>query len=286
MVILYVVQLLNNKIYNISELEKNTNIPIIGSISKGSQTERKLLDKNDRTSIAESFRLLVSNLDFIVNTNKKAKTILFTSTISGEGKSFISANLASFLAHSGNKVVLVGMDLRAPKLDEFFEQTKPFGITHFIKDKEMTIDQIICHSKTTENLDVVFSGVIVPNFLEMTKSDRLQALFDALNEKYDYVIVDSAPVGLASDTLFFAGFMDMCLYVVRANYLDKRLLDVSGRLKKENRFKNMMMILNDVDMEKAKYGYGYGYAYGYGYGQYQDEKKKSKKKGFSKLFNK
>jgi tyrosine-protein kinase Etk/Wzc len=279
---IYIAKLLNNKIYSIHDLEKVSSIPVIGSISRGDMKERKIIEKNDRASIAESFRLLVTNLDFLTsNQDNKARTIVVSSTISGEGKSFVSANLAAFLAHSGNKVVLVGLDLRAPKLDEFFDVESKLGITHFIKDSNVSVNDIVVSSDVSHNLDLVFSGLIVPNFMEMTKSKRLKELFDTLGSSYDYIIVDSAPVGLASDTLMFSNFADLCLYVVRADYLDKRLIDVSERLKKENRFKKITLLLNDVDMENTKYGYGYGYGYGY-------DQQKSQQSRFSKwnsLFN-
>lgn len=118
--------------------------------------------------------------------------------------------------------------------------------------------------------------------MEMTKSKRLKELFDTLSSDYDYIIVDSAPIGLASDTLMFSNFADLCLYVVRADYLDKRLIDVSERLKRENRFKNITLLLNDVDMENSKYGYGYGYGYGYDQNKAADSKK-SKWKNIFKI---
>ena len=246
---IYITKLLNNKIYSLQDLEKISSIPVIGSISRGDIKERKILEKNDRSSIAESFRLLVTNLDFITTNNTgKARSIVVSSTISGEGKSFVSSNLATFLAHSGNKVVLVGLDLRAPKLDEFFTVNSKVGITHFVKDNKITVDDIVFKSDVSNNLDLVFSGLIVPNFMEMTKSKRLKELFESLYTNYDYIIVDSAPIGLASDTLMFSNFADLCLYVVRADYLDKRLIDVSEILKRENRFKNITLLLNDVDM--------------------------------------
>lgn len=260
-VIIYIKNILDTKIKDSKQLEKLINIPILGNIARGENSERVILSKNDRSTLGESFRLLVANLEFLLNDAKECKSVLVTSTISGEGKSFISSNLAANLAFSGHKVVLIGLDLRVPKLDEYFKITSKYGVTHFIKNNDLVVDDLINKIDKVPNLDVINSGLILPNFIDIIKNNRLNELIAQLKERYDYVIIDSAPVGLVSDTLLLNSIADLCLYVVRADYLDKRLLEVPEKLKKDKRFKDMILLLNDVDMNNFKYGYGNAYNY-------------------------
>lgn len=259
--IIFIGQLLDTKIHNIGQLEKLTSVPIIGNVAKGTNKTRSIVEKNDRTNVGESLRHLIANLNFVTN-NAKNSTILVTSTMSGEGKSFVAANLATYLAHSGYKVVLLGLDLRAPKLYEYFNIDKAKGITHFITDKNLTVKDIINPIREVPNLDLIDSGFIIPNFNEIIQTTRLTDLVEELKKTYDYVIFDTAPVGLVSDTLHLNNLADLCLFVVRANYLDKRMLFVVEKIKTDKRFKKINLILNDVDFTSNKYGYGYGYGYG------------------------
>jgi capsular exopolysaccharide synthesis family protein len=261
--IIYILDLLDTKIHNVADLESLSNIPVLSSIFKANKPELQILDKNDRGNMTESFRILVTNLVFSLShiSDNKNKTILLTSTVAGEGKTYISSNLAAFLAYSSYKVVLLGMDFRAPKLNTYFENYQTKGITHFIKEEDLTLDDIINHTPIA-GLDVVFPGLIAPVFLDITKSKRLDLLMAELKAAYDYVIIDSAPVGLVSETLSFAPYVDMCLFVVRANHLDKRMLKISDKLYKEKRFADYRLILNGIDHKRSEYGYGYGYGYG------------------------
>lgn len=257
---IYIADLFDTKIHSVAELEKESRIPVLSSILKTRKSgTQKILGKQDRAYIIESFRILVTNLVFSLSHigDKKNKTLLVTSTVAGEGKTFIASNLAAFLTYSNYKVVVIGMDFRAPSLNTFFTNDKNIGITHFIKDDELKVDDII-NSTQVENLDVIFPGQIAPVFLDITKSRRLSLLINELKERYDYVIIDTAPVGLVSETLSFAPFADMCLFVVRANYLDKRKLKISEKLFKEKRFADYRLILNAITLESSEYGYGYG----------------------------
>ncbi|RZK07560.1 MAG: polysaccharide biosynthesis tyrosine autokinase [Flavobacterium sp.] len=260
-IVIYIKNALDTKIKDSKQLERLINIPILGNIARGENSERKILSKNDRSTVGESFRLLVANLEFLLNDNKECKSILVTSTISGEGKSFVSSNLAANLAFTGHKVVLIGLDLRVPKLDEYFKITSKYGVTHFIKNNDLAVDDLFNRIEGVGHLDVINSGLILPNFIDIIKNNRLNELISELKQRYDYVIIDSAPVGLVSDTLLLNTIADLCLYVVRANYLDKRLLEVPEKLKKDKRFKDMILLLNDVDMNNFKYGYGNAYNY-------------------------
>ncbi|MBX7261419.1 MAG: polysaccharide biosynthesis tyrosine autokinase [Chitinophagales bacterium] len=275
-VIIYVLSLLDTKIHNLSELERLSPIPVLSSIVKTRKPETKILEKDDRRGIVESFRVLVTNLVFSLShiSDSKSKTIMLTSTIAGEGKTFISSNLAAFLAYSNNKVVLLGMDFRAPKLNLYFKNVKNKGITHFIKEENLEIEDIV-NSTNVEGLDVIYPGLIAPVFLDITKSDRLRLMMDQLKEKYDYIIIDSAPVGLVSETLSLFPFVDMCLYIVRADHLDKRALKISEKLYNEGRFADFRLVLNAEDIRKSEYGYGnYGKYGGYGaYGDFEQEEK-------------
>lgn len=259
--IIYIKNALDTKIKDSKQLERLINIPILGNIARGENNERKIFSKNDRSTVGESFRLLVANLEFMLNDNKTCKSILVTSTISGEGKSFVSSNLAANLAFSGHKVVLIGLDLRVPKLDEYFNITSKYGVTHYIKNNDLVVDDLLNKIEGIDDLQVINSGLILPNFIDIIKNNRLQELINELQERYDYVVIDSAPIGLVSDTLLLNNIADLCLYVVRADYLDKRLLEVPEKLKKDNRFKDMILLLNDVDMNNFKYGYGNAYNY-------------------------
>ncbi len=272
--LIFVRNLLDTKIHTTQDLENLTNIPIAGNISKYTQTKDGLvLDKTNRTSTAESMRLLVTNLEFMFEQDKSNKTVLVTSTLSGEGKTFVSVNLGANLAYNGYKVVILGMDIRAPKIQDYFEIKNPKGVTHFVRNENLSIEDITNHYIEYPNLDVITSGTILPNFLDILTNKRIDELFFKLKEKYDYIIIDSAPVGLVSDTFNIAKFIDLCLYVVRANYLDKRMINVVERIHKDKKFPKTYIVLNDLDVTSKKYGSSYGYGYGYGYGT-EDENKK------------
>jgi tyrosine-protein kinase Etk/Wzc len=287
-IIVYIIHLLDTKIHTIDELEKKSLIRNIGIVPKYYDINRALLEVNNRSSTAEALRLVLTNIEFILSDFNGCKTILTTSTIAGEGKSFISANMASFFAHSGKKVIILGFDLRAPKLNEFFNFDNPIGLTHYIKNHDIKIEEIITPIKGYDKFDLIHSGIVVPNFVELMKNSKIEELFMYLKDKYDYIIIDSAPVGLVSDTLNLAKYTDLCLYVIKAHYLDKNMLPISNKLFKENKFKNIKSVLNAVDAKKSSYGYGYGYGYGqrsYGYGDDEEDiNSKFKFKPWNKAF--
>lgn len=269
---IYFRYLLDSKIHNIEYLDKKSMIPNIGFLPKiKNSNTRVLLSVDDRSSIAEALRLVITNVEFILADVRKCKTILTTSTLSSEGKSFISANIASYLAYSGRKVILLGFDLRAPKLHEFFDYENELGITHYIKKTEIKIEDIIIPIKGYDNLDIIHSGLTIPNFVELMKNSRIEELFNALKQQYDYIIIDSAPVGLVSDTLNLSKYCDLTLFIIKAHFLDKKMLTVSNKLFKENKLPQMKSILNAVDVEKSTYGYGYTYGQNYIYGYGNDK---------------
>ena len=258
---------LDNKVYSKDDISKIISVPFLGSIPSSDKTTSLVVTSIDRTSTSEAFRLIRANLNFIIpKINKGSKTIFVTSTTSGEGKSFISINTAAALALSGNKVLLMGVDFRAPKINKYLNIPEKKGITNFITDSKLIFDELKFKIPNIESLDILSSGVIPPNPSELLTTDRLEALFLEVKQKYDFIVVDTAPVNLVSDTLLIAKYADMFMYVVRANYSDKRSLVVPEEFYKENKLPNIAIVLNDVDSRRDGYGYG-GYGYGgYGYG--------------------
>ena len=263
-IILYLKNLLDTKVHTKNDIESTISIPFLGDVPNSESKEKVVVGHDVRSSTAEAFRLLRTNLDFMLTSNKdKCKTIFITSTTSGEGKSFISINTASTLALSGKKVMLVGMDLRAPKVTEYLGIPDRKGVTNYITNESLNLNDLKFSIPEVKNLDIIASGVIPPNPAELLMTDRIEKMFSQLESEYDYLIVDTAPVNLVTDTLLIAKYADMFMYVTRANYLDKRLLSVPQALYNEKRLPNMAIVLNDTD-PKRSYGYGYG-GYGYGY---------------------
>lgn len=263
-VIIYILDLLDTKVHNKQDIESELSVPFLGDMPKSESKDKVVIGNDVRSSTAEAFRLIRTNLDFMLASNRKqSKSIFVTSTTSGEGKSFISINIAATLALSGKKVLLMGMDLRAPKVTEYLGVPDRKGVTNYITDEEMTLEELIFTIPEVKGLDIIASGVIPPNPAELLMTKRVENLFTIVKQEYDIVIVDTAPVNLVTDTLLIGKYADMFMYVVRANYLDKRLLAVPQELYNEKKLPNMAIVLNDTD-PKRSYGYGYG-GYGYGY---------------------
>jgi tyrosine-protein kinase Etk/Wzc len=266
-VVIYFRNLLDTKVHSRKDIEGLTNIPFLGDIPHSEENEKIAITSGARTSIAEAFRLIRTNLDFMlpnVGDKNEGKVVFIASTTSGEGKSFVAINLAVALSLSGKKVLLLGMDLRAPKVTEYLEVSDRKGVTDYIMDASLTTKDLKFTVSGIKGLDVIASGLIPPNPAELLLTDRVHELFNEANKDYDYIIVDTAPVNMVTDTLLIAEYADLFVYVVRANYLDKRMLNVAETLYKERKLPNMAMLLNDTNTSKG-YGYGYGYGYGDGY---------------------
>lgn len=265
--VIYLRQLLNNKVSNRKDVERLApNINLIGEIPKLGKGEAELIQKNDTSVLAESFRIIRTNLQYIFANNNlvnKPKTIFVTSTVKGEGKTFASVNMAMTLSNVGKKVILVGADIRNPQLHRFFKNAKSKkGVTDFLIQAESNLDDLIQNEPFSKNLDVLFSGSIPPNPAELLLNDRLSILFEELKQKYDYVIVDTAPTMLVTDTLLINKFADITLYVIRADYTERRLLEFPSDCVKDGRLQKVSFILNNVKMSNFGYGNKYGYAYG------------------------
>lgn len=258
--ILYLIDLLDTKVKSRFELTRKLSIPFLGEIPK-SETPNEIVDSTSRSSTAEAMRIVRMNLDFMLNQvpDGKAKTILFTSTVSGEGKTFLSVNLASIFALSGKKVLLIGMDIRNPKLNEYIDLPSSAGLTNYLSSSNVKIADYIFKHKGFEQLYVLPPGSIPPNPTELLMNKKVEELFVQFKKEYDFIIVDTAPVSLVSDTLIIAKHADTFVYVVRANVLDKRMLHIPEVLYREKKLPNMALLLNDAETKK---GYGYGYGYG------------------------
>jgi capsular exopolysaccharide synthesis family protein len=266
--VLYVKTLFDTKVKSRLNITDKFNIPFLGDVPR-SATPNEIISTKSRTSTAEAIRIVRANLDFMLTQvpDGKAKSIFVTSTVPGEGKTFLSVNLAAIFAHSGKKVILIGLDIRKPKLNEYVGIQSNRGLTDYLSTKDTPVANFINKMKGFEAFDVLLGGSIPPNPTEMLMSAKVDLLFAQLKDEYDYIVVDTAPVSLVSDTLIVAKHADTFAYVVRANYLDKRLLNIAGNLNKDEKLPNMAFILNDTAVSKG-YGYG-GYGYGgYGYGGY------------------
>lgn len=268
-VILFVIRRMNNKIQNREEIESRglkTLCEIPQSKTKGGNT---VFDSKENSALAESFRLLRTNLDFILKINEsKCKVVVVTSTIPGEGKSFVSLNLAKSLAIIGKRVLVLGMDLRSPTLNKYLGVPNQIGVSNFIVDADITIDQITMPHPEDQEFDLICSGDIPPNPAELLLHHRVNQLFQHAQERYDYIVVDTPPVGVISDTLLLTGHADMFLYIVRERFTPKKYLKQIIQLKEQKRLPNVQLVLNCAH-EKSAYGYNY-------YG------KPAKKKGISK----
>jgi tyrosine-protein kinase Etk/Wzc len=273
--ILFIRFILDTKIHTKSDVSE-IGIPYIGDIPISDNPNKLVVGKNERTSVAEAFRLLRTNINFLItNKNDGCKSIFITSTISNEGKSFIALNIAATLGLSGKKVALIGMDLRAPKIMQYLDRTISVGVTSYLINENLKLNDISIKLDQIDNVTVIPSGPIPPNPAELLMSKRVQELFREIKAEYDYIVVDTAPVGMVADTLLLNEYADMFIYVSRANYLDKKLLNVPSTLYKEGKLKNMAILLNCSDHNK-----NYGYGYGYGYGEKSRDLSENKKSWF------
>lgn len=256
--VIYVKGLLDTKVKDRHDLDR-LGIPFIGDVPH-SDSNNEIIQSDSRTSSAEAIRIVRTNLEFILNnvSADKAKTIFLTSTVPKEGKTFITMNLAATIAISGKKVLLIGMDIRNPKLDEYVSLPGR-GLTNYLSTNGADIHDYIVRQKGYECFDIIPAGVIPPNPAELLMSKKVELMFEDLKKEYDYIIVDTAPVSLVTDTLLISKNADSFIYVVRANYLHKPMLKTLEVLHRENKLPNLCVLLNDTDTIN---GYGYGYGYG------------------------
>ncbi len=265
--IIYLNQLLYDKVRNRKDVEREVgSIPIVGEVPKLASKETDLIQPNDRTILAESFRILRTNLQYLFVNKKElenGKTVFVTSTVKGEGKTFTAINLAITLANSSKKVIIVGADIRNPQLHRYIPEAKKLqGVTDFLVSKNMEVTELIQKSDLSNHLDFFFSGTIPPNPAELWLNDRAAILFSTLKQQYDYVIVDTAPAMLVTDTFLISQHADVTLYVIRADYTERKLLEFPVDAVAENKLQSVAFVLNNVKMVNFGYGNKYGYAYG------------------------
>ena len=260
---------INNAIQNAEDISKLTKIPIIGVVGINKDDSSLAVYEKPKSALSESFRAIRSSLQFLYKKQNVdgAKTLMITSSVSGEGKTFCSINIATVFALSEKKTVIIGLDLRKPKLFDEFNLSNEVGVVNYLI-KQKSVDEIINHTQIPF-LDVILSGPIPPNPSEMILSESMGELIAELKKKYDYIILDTPPVGLVSDALELAQYCDVTLYIVRQNFTKKDMITLLNNRVKRGELDHASIVLNGF-ANKAKYGTGYGYGYGYGNAPYSN----------------
>lgn len=259
--IMILYDVMNNRISNdYKELEKKLKVSFGGMLVKNHRGEHVAVREGENSVSAELFRTLRTNIRFMQPVSEVCPVMLVTSSVNGEGKSYVATNLAISMALLGKKVALVGLDIRKPMLANYLNLPSQGCLTSYLSDKSYTLEDTIVAS-SIRNLDVLPAGVIPPNPSELLQSDRLDLLFAELRKQYDCVVIDSAPVALVSDTFLLNRVADMTIYVTRANYTTFDLIDFLNQTHEQQRLPKMIAVLNGVDAKKIGYGYGYGYGH-------------------------
>ena len=243
------------------DIQKLTDISIIGKIGHTAMSGKVLVEGSAKSAVTESFRTLRTKIQNIL-ASEDTRVIMVTSSINGEGKTFISANLAHMLAKTGKKVLLMELDLRKPKLSELFgHDSEVSGFSEYMNGS-MGLGDIIKPVDLNENLFLMSSGEVVANASELLLNAKTRIMLDTLKQQFDYIIIDSSPVGLVSDALIIEKYADMTIYICRHNYTNTEQMGIVNQLKVEDKIENMYLVINDVDFAKAGYfGYGYGLSY-------------------------
>jgi len=258
-VIIYLMDLLNNKILDKKEYQKLVRVPFLGSICLSKETNPIVVRDGKTTPIVEMFRLVRTNLQFML-TGKDSPVILVTSSMSGEGKTFTAINMAMSFALMKKKVVLVGLDIRNPMLGDYMNISKENGITMFLSDLHYKLSDIIIPSDLHPYLSIIPAGPVPPNPAELLMSDRLDELIADLRKEFDYIVIDSAPLGVVSDTYLLNRLVDNSIYVSRQNYTPRDACSFINDVYENKRLNNMAVVLNGTD-EASSYGYGYANRY-------------------------
>ena len=279
--IIFLISLTKFKIEGRGDVEKLTRLPIVGDVPLTNEKAGSIaVFENQNTLMSETFRHIRTNLQFMLENDQKV--ILVTSTVSGEGKSFISSNLAISLSLLGKRVVIVGLDIRKPGLNKIFNiPRKEQGITQYLSNPEKNLMDFVQPSDVSKNLYILPGGIVPPNPTELLARDGLDKAIETLKKNFDYVILDTAPAGMVTDTLLVGRVADLSVYVCRADYSRKAEFTLINELAADNKLPNICTIINGLDLKKKKYGYYYGYGkygkyygygkrygYGYGYGEH------------------
>ncbi|CAG9889735.1 Tyrosine-protein kinase [Bacteroides ovatus] len=280
--IIFLISLTKFKIEGRRDVENLTSRPIVGDVPLTTEKSGTIaVFENQNTLMSETFRNVRTNLQFMLKSDQKV--ILVTSTVSGEGKSFISSNLAISLSLLGKKVVIVGLDIRKPGLNKVFNiPRKELGITQYLSNPEKNLMDFVQASDVSKKLYILPGGTVPPNPTELLARDGLDKAVETLRKNFDYVILDTAPVGMVTDTLLIGRVADLSVYVCRADYTRKAEFTLINELADSNKLPNLCTVINGLDLQKKKYGYYYGYGkygkyygygkrygYGYGYGEHK-----------------
>ena len=286
--VIYLISLTQVTIEGRADVEKLTTLPVIGDIPVADDLKGSSIAvfENQNNLMSETFRGIRTNLQFLLEEGQKV--VMVTSTVSGEGKSFVSANTAISLSLLGKKVVIVGLDIRKPGLNKVFNlSTKEKGITQFLTDPKRNIMDLVQQSDTNANLFILPGGAVPPNPTELLARKGLESAIEHLKQHFDYIVLDTAPVGMVTDTQLISRVADLTVYVCRADYTRKSEFSLVNELAATNKLPRISIAINGLDLKKKKYGYYYGYGkygkyygygkrygYGYGYGEHQEGDKK------------
>ncbi|MDO3628844.1 polysaccharide biosynthesis tyrosine autokinase [Mucilaginibacter sp. BT774] len=276
-VYIYLREALNVKILSKEDVSKYSKVTILGEIGTAHEGKSLVVEKNSRTVLAEQFRALRTNLHFVQN-NDQCSVIMITSSMGGEGKSFITLNLASVLGLGGKKVVMIELDLRKPKLSSNINMDHTYGFTEYAVSSSIQFSDIIKSTDISDDVYLISAGRIPPNPAELLLSNRLKELITELKRDFDYIIIDSAPIGLVSDALLIGKYVDVSLYIVRQGYTYKTQLNILNELVATQKFKRSYIVMNDIKQSQAGYGYSNKHGYGSGYG---DDNIKKRQKAIS-----
>jgi capsular exopolysaccharide synthesis family protein len=264
LILVFLIFFINNTIQNISDISSLTQLPLLGIVGvKHSDSNLSVLER-PKSALSESFRAIRSSLQFIYKKQsvEGTKTLMLTSSVSGEGKTFCSINIATVFALSEKKTIILGLDLRKPKIFDDFNIKNDTGIVNYLIGQKK-LDDVIQNTHVPY-LDVITSGPIPPNPSELILGESMKEMMSELKKRYDYIVLDTPPVGLVSDALELAQFCDVTLYIVRQNFTKKEMLTLLNNRAKRGELNNISIVFNGYQ-NKAKYGVGYGYGYGYGY---------------------
>ena len=282
-VVLLVNELNNTKVTTPADIIGSTAAPFIGEISQSKSSSPVVVTRESRTAVAEQFRTLRTDLLFRL-AGTENKVIMCTSTVSGEGKSFVTLNLAAALALSGKKVLLVDLELRKMQLSKDLGIANNLGIADYL-EKNAPLADVILPSGVNENLWCLCSGQLQANPSEALLNDRMKTMFDDMRKKFDYIIVDTPPAAIVTDAQMIGVYADLTLYVVRQLYTYKKHIDVIEDLRVNNKLNNIFVIMNDVKpVPGYNKGYGFGYRFDEDYGYYQEEEKVEKKPLLQRIF--
>lgn len=280
--VIFLMLILDTKVRNRKDVENKLTMPFLGDIpyhnwEKGSM-HNTVVRADGQDAVTEAFRILRTNVDYMKGGQQGPLKIMFTSMNPDAGKTFVISNLAKMFAFAGKRVLLVDLDVRKGSLSRIFGGRKMKGITHYLVDSRMEMDELVCPIKDCPGLDMIYSGAVPPNPAELLMSSRLDALLEKLSANYDYILIDSVPSTVVADATIVNRLADLTVFVIRAGLMDRRQLPDVERIYEEQKLKRMVTLLNGVKKEHAGYGY-YGYYGGYGYG-YGEKKKKKRIFGF------